>query len=113
MNLYGSENNETIMKELGQRIQDLRIASELTQAEMAEKSGVALRTITRIENGENVKVDNILNVFRALGILPNLNYLIQEQTIAPTEMIDVGKKRKRVKYSEKRTTNTAWKWGDE
>lgn len=49
MKLYGTENNEIIMKELGKRIQDTRISMNLTQSEMAEKSGVALRTVARIE----------------------------------------------------------------
>lgn len=39
MTLYGNESNETIMKELGQRLQDIRIAMNLTQTEMAERLG--------------------------------------------------------------------------
>lgn len=39
------------MRELGQRIQDNRIAMNLTQAQMAERSVIALRTVVRSENG--------------------------------------------------------------
>lgn len=99
-----------IMKELGQRIQESRIAMNLTQAQMAERSGVALRTVARIEKGESVNVENVLNVLRVLG---NLNQLVQEQVLAPTELIDVGKKRRRASGKQKSQKRETWVWGDE
>lgn len=113
MRLFGNENNETIMKELGQRIQDNRVTMNLTQAQMAERSGVALRTVARIENGESVKVESMLNILRVLGVLGNLNEMIQEQVLAPTEIIDIGKKRKRVTTAGKKQEKGTWVWGDE
>lgn len=113
MTLYGDESNQMIMKELGQRIQETRIAMNLTQAQMAEQSGVALRTVARIEKGESVNVENVLNILRVLGVLGNLNQLVQEQTLVPTEMIDAGKKRKRVSGKQRREKKKTWVWGDE
>lgn len=113
MKLDGNESNEIIMKELGQRMQDIRIAMNLTQAEMADRSGVALRTVARIENGESVKAESVLNILRVLGVLGNLDQLIQEQMIAPTEIIDIGKKRKRVTAAKKKQEKGTWMWGDE
>ncbi|XCP85231.1 hypothetical protein ABXS75_00010 [Roseburia hominis] len=83
MTIYGNENNETIMMELGQRIRDTRIRMQITQAGMAEQSGVAIRTIVRMEKGESVYLDSMLNVLRVLGVLENLNLLLQEQELAP------------------------------
>ncbi len=113
MILYGDESNQMIMKELGQRIQETRIAMHLTQAQMAEQSGVALRTVARIEKGESVNFENVLNILRVLGVLGNLNQLVQEQVLAPTEMIDVGKKRRRVSGKQRKEEKKAWVWGDE
>lgn len=113
MRIFGNENNQTIMRELGQRIQDNRIAMNLTQAQMAERSGVALRTVVRIENGESVKVESVLNILRALGVLGNLNEMIQEQELKPTELIDIGKKRKRVTAARTAQEKRTWVWGDE
>ncbi len=101
------------MRELGKRIQDNRIAMNLTQAQMADRSGVALRTVARIENGESVKVESVLNILRVLGVLGNLNEMIQEQVLAPTEIIDIGKKRKRVTAAKKNQERSTWVWGDE
>lgn len=113
MKLDGTESNEIIMKELGQRMQDIRIAMNLTQAEMADRSGVALRTVARIENGEGVNAESVLNILRVLGVLGNLDQLIQEQVLAPTELIDIGKKRKRVTTAKKKQEKGTWIWGDE
>lgn len=90
------------MREMGQRIQDIRITMNLTQAQMADRSGVALRTVVRIENGESVKVESVLNILRVLGMLENLNNLIQEQVLASAEIVDIGKKRKRVTTAKKK-----------
>lgn len=113
MKLYGTENNEIIMKELGKRIQDIRISMNLTQSDMAEQSGVALRTVSRMENGESVKVESVLNVLRILKVLPNLDLLLQDQVLIPTEIVDCGKKRRRVSSKKKTMENKAWIWGDE
>ena len=37
---------------LGERIKEIRVAKGMTQLELAEKSGIALRTVQRIENNE-------------------------------------------------------------
>ena len=49
MKLTGVETNKIILKELGQRIKDIRISMSLTQEELALKSGVSIRTIVRLE----------------------------------------------------------------
>ena len=62
MKIYGTESNDYILKELGKRIQDIRISVTITQRELAERAGVSPSTMERIENGENVKIENIMSV---------------------------------------------------
>lgn len=113
MKLYGTENNEIIMKEMGIRVKDTRIAIDLTQKELAERAGISQRTIERIENGENIKVENIINVLRAMQLLQNLDNLIPEQKIRPTELHDRNKKRVRATSKKRVDVTIEWKWGDE
>ena len=113
MKITGYENNTVIMEELGQRIKDTRISMRYTQADMEEKSGVALRTILRIEKGESVSMENMLNVLRALGVLSNLELLLPEQSVKPTDLADQKPKRKRVTKSQKRPAAGAWVWGED
>lgn len=114
MKIYGTESNIFIMREIGKRIQDTRISISLTQKEMAVKAGISSRTVERIENGENVKLDNILNVLRVLNLLKNMEILVPEQEVMPTVLHDYGKKRMRA--TSKKANNhdkNEWKWGDE
>ena len=113
MKITGYENNAGIMAELGQRIKDTRIAMNYTQIEMEEQSGVALRTILRIEKGESVNFESILNVLRVLGVLPNLELLLPEQTVRPTDLADQKPKRKRVTKSRMNSEADAWVWGED
>lgn len=114
MKIYGTESNVYILKELGKRIQDARISMSITQKQLAENAGISASTMERIENGENVKVENILNVMRALSLLSNLEILIPEQEVVPSVMLDLGGRKKRVSLKRvKNVEETEWKWGDE
>jgi transcriptional regulator with XRE-family HTH domain len=47
-----------------------RRLSGLTQAQLADRSGVSRRTLTRLEHGDGgVSLENLLRILRALGIL--------------------------------------------
>ena len=41
----------SIIKNFGKRLQEIRIANKLTQAQLAEKAGVETATISKIETG--------------------------------------------------------------
>lgn len=115
MKIHGTESNSYILREFGQRIQDVRISASITQRELAERAGVSPSTMERIENGENVKIENILNVLRALSLLANLDLLVPEQEIVPTIVIERRMKRQRVRHKKQSSdeTKVEWKWGDE
>ncbi|MCD7956070.1 MAG: helix-turn-helix domain-containing protein [Lachnospiraceae bacterium] len=113
MRITGYESNHTILIEVGQRIKDIRIAMNYTQTEMSERSGVALSTISRIERGESVNVENILNVLRVLSALENLELILPEQTVKPTDMADKKPKRQRVSRKRKEEFSSQWVWGED
>ena len=113
MRIFGTENNEVIMKELGIRIKDTRISIELTQRDLAQRAGVSQRTIERVENGENVRVESILNILREMQLLQNLENLIPEQKLRPTELFDNQKKRVRARTKKYTDITIEWEWGDE
>ncbi len=112
MELLGNENNRTIMEEMGRRIKDVRISMNLTQTEMADRAGLSLATVVRMEKGESVKVENVLNVFRTIGVLQNVNLLVQEQTLRPTDIVDVAHKRQRA-LKAGRKDKQGWVWGED
>lgn len=73
----------TPMTPLRVQIRQLRESQGLTQAALAEKSGVSRVTIARIEGGRQLRVDlEVLDrLARALGVAPGL--LIAEDGAPP------------------------------
>jgi transcriptional regulator with XRE-family HTH domain len=67
--------------ELHKRVKDLRIKQGLSQEELADKTGLSLRTIQRIENGESVpRGDTLKRLSIALQSTPDdlIDWQIQE-----------------------------------
>ena len=61
-----------------------RLAQNLTQAALAERAGVAKRTIERLESGAvATQLSGFLRVCRALGLIAGLETLVPEQAASP------------------------------
>lgn len=99
------------IKELGQKIKTYRVMSEMTQQELEDKTGVSKRSISRLEQGESVQVNNLFKILLALGLGSNIDLLVPDQTKRPSYYLEnTENKPKRVR---KRTAKTKFKWGDE
>ena len=62
-----------IDKVLGEVFKEYRVKNKLTQEKIAEKLGISVKYISRIENGTGgVKVETIVNYMNILGITPNV-----------------------------------------
>lgn len=68
-----SEKKVDIDKILGEIFKKYRIKNKLTQEKIAEKLGISVKYISRIENGTGgVKVETLVNYMNILGISPNV-----------------------------------------
>lgn len=64
-----SDDQARIRRELGERLRRAREKAELTQAEVAERSGVHVNHYARIERGEeNPSFEKLQAIMKALGI---------------------------------------------
>lgn len=62
-----------IDKVLGETFKEYRLKNKLTQEKIAEKLGISVKYISRIENGTGgVKVETLVNYMNILGISPNV-----------------------------------------
>lgn len=114
MKITNFDDNWMIRHELGQRIKDVRVARNITQAELSKLSGVSLRTIGRLENGVGNNLDAFINVVRALNFAENLNLVICDQSMDPVIIYDAMKKYKRFRARKRNNESCLnWKWGDE
>ena len=57
------------LREVGDDFATWRKLRRLTMAEVAERAGVGVNTVQRLEKGEGSTLENVLRVARALGVL--------------------------------------------
>lgn len=105
------KNYQEYIKELGQKIKTYRIMNEMSQQDLEDKSGVSKRSISRLEQGESVQVDNLFKIIIALGLGDNIELLVPDQTRRPSYYLN--KTDNTPKRVRKRTEKNDFKWGDE
>lgn len=107
--------NLQIEKELGKRLKARRLEKNLSQAEVAERSGLSRRTITAIENGEGSTLTTLISLLRALNALDTLESFLPDPGPSPIALLKLQEEPR--KYASKpRKANpqpVPWKWGDE
>jgi transcriptional regulator with XRE-family HTH domain len=107
--------DDTVLSELGERIEKLRLARNLTQEQLAGDAGVGRHTVLRLEHGEAVKMPQFIRVLRALGLLDRLDAVVPESTPSPMQELRLrGRSRKRASGRQSRSPGRGegtWKWG--
>jgi len=107
--------DESVLLELGNRLAAARLARNFTQAALAERAGVAKRTVERLESGAvATQLSGFLRVCRALGLIEGLELLVPEQPASPmAQLKQQGRKRQRAsKPTASKAKTSKWAWGD-
>lgn len=116
MNITPELTDDAILTELGARITHRRISLQLTQADLAAQSGVAKRTVERIEAGASAQLSSLIRIFRVLDLFTELNRLIPAAEPGPMELLKYrGKPRQRAsktRVSDKPGKRWTWKETD-
>ena len=89
---WNSLSNSEILQEIGERIKKLRISKKLTQQQVADKAGVSLFTMAKIEKGFSVSLSMMVAVLRVLRLLDNLELLFPDTQISPVTLLKQKKK---------------------
>lgn len=125
--------DETVLRELGNRLARVRLQRNLTQRQLAEEAGVDRKAVLRLEAGEPVQLITLVRVLRALGQLASLDALVASPQPSPMELLQLhGRTRQRarpasgdaVRPASRRTSGPEpprpggakaepWQWGDE
>ncbi|WP_225815273.1 helix-turn-helix transcriptional regulator [Photorhabdus antumapuensis] len=84
-----------IAEELGERLKQARLNNDLTQAEVAELSGVTRKTVLNAEKGK-VQLEIFVAIMAALNLTEQLDLFLPKQNISPIQLAKLqGKKRQR------------------
>lgn len=117
---YQFSPTEQSIKQIGRRLEQLRLSKNISQAEVAAKAGVSRRTISRLEAGETVALDTLIRVLKVYEIADRLSNLLPEQTVRPIERIErKGKQRQRASSKGSKSSSgrpqsdqESWSWSD-
>lgn len=111
---FQSASSAQIESALCERLGRIRLARNITQAQLAAEAGVSTRTIRRMEAGEGISLDTFIRVLMALDIQQNLETLLPDPQVRPMERIALGgRERKRARPSTVAREVSTWTWGDE
>ena len=111
---YSVANSEQIETDLCKKLENIRLARNITQASLADQAGVSIRTIRRLEKGLGVSLDTFIRVLIALGVQQNLVAFLPDPSIRPIDRVNLGgTERKRASSRKTTKEKTPWVWGDE
>jgi putative transcriptional regulator len=106
--------SEQIRLALCARLQNIRLARNITQNQLAKGSGVSLRTIKKMEDGQGISLDTFIRVLIALNLQSNLKALLPDPSVRPIERVNThGTERKRARPVQSIHEDAPWAWGDE
>ena len=99
------------LNDLGRKIKLYRISLEMSQQELADKTGISKRSISRIEQGESVQMNSLFTILIALDLGDNIELLVPDQSRRPSFYLE--KQENMPKRVRKKTEKKDFKWGDE
>ena len=92
--------DSAIVNKIGAFIKNERLSRNKTQAQLATVAGINKWTISQIENGEAITLLSLIQILRALDVLPLLDIFSIKQEISPIELA------KKEQNKRKRARNT-------
>lgn len=105
---------ESRRRELGARIARIRLNRNLTQTNLAQEAGVSVRSLKRLEAGENASLDTFIRVLMVLNMGDHLLSALPDPDVRPVERIRrEGHERQRARGRSAVTKATDWAWGEE
>ena len=72
-----------ILDGIGKKLKEWRLEMNLSQTDMAEKTGISLTTYLNVEHGKGGSMSNFLRILRILNRLDSLDVFFQERPMSP------------------------------
>ena len=106
----GADTPEEICSEIGRRLALIRLSLGLSQEALAVRSGVAKRTIERLESGTaNPKIDAFVRVCLALGRADGFERLLPKPELGPLALANGEQIPRRARKKKNRGVRPIWK----
>jgi transcriptional regulator with XRE-family HTH domain len=82
---------------LGRQIQTLRLQRNMRQQELADRAGVGVITVSRLEGGKGSSLSTLIRVLQILKNESWLEQLAPTASISPIQIHHLGKPRQRAR----------------
>ncbi len=86
--IRATDTTKEVLKEVGERLRGFRLQQNVTQAKLAKTAGVGHATVRRAEAGENIRLETIVKILRALGRVEALDSFLPEPLVSPIRLAD-------------------------
>ncbi len=86
--IRATDTTKEVLREIGARLQGFRLQQNVTQAELAETAGVGHATVKRAEAGENIRLQTMVKILRALGRVEALDSFLPEPLVSPIRLAE-------------------------
>lgn len=88
--------DNAILEELTQRVRQRRLNLNLTQEQVANKSGLHKQTIKNFESGKNASLLTLIQILRVFSDLEALDKFLPDSGVSPIQLLKLkGKERER------------------
>ena len=82
-----NDNLSNLQHDLGHRLRQLRLARNLDQRTVADKAGISLRALSKLENGQGSTLETFLRTLRALDYVKGIDMIAPEPTVSPLALL--------------------------
>jgi transcriptional regulator with XRE-family HTH domain len=107
--------SDSVLAELGRRLEQLRLAHDKTQVQLAREAGIGRVTLQRIEHGDSVQTLSLVKLLRALGLLGGLEAAVPAALELPIAQLERARRpaRRRARSHRRLPEGKPWQWGEE
>ncbi len=79
-------NTEQALSEIGKRLKRQRLNMNMSQKEIADKAGIGINSVARLEDGKGSTLANFIRVLNALDALNSLESFLPAPAISPIQL---------------------------
>jgi len=99
-----------IVQEIGKQLKRMRLKNNLTQQELANRSGLFRSTISEIENGRISSVLSLIQLLRGLNNLELLDNFVVQEELSPLMVAEQQAKMRKRASGKNNTTKPESEW---
>ena len=89
------KSDKELFIELGQKLKRIRLLKNLTQKEVAKKTGIDRATVSLIENGRPTTLSYFFKLIRLYDKIDDFMQVFYLPQVSPMEMLELEKKRRK------------------